>query len=748
MWGNNVRLISVLLGAANLLVAALGAVLLFVAYSSSCNRRRRRRILPLLLTSIFATLRILTIFKIANAQEAITKSILDSPATTDAVDIVVRRDRRIKYKRWLWWTRFAIVVTLLQFVAATYLIFMVAKFVSRDETSNQCVLGLAPSSDGWKQKTMALFMILTCFVALVQCFTGSDVLTWRSFYKSQDNAWKAHYHEVFDHGIREALCCLGRYEYLSVLEEDEVHSVARLLGELVTYRATGTGHLELLTGLALLQKHNQSPKSYEGFVEAPIKHLQAAITLHKFAEAAYTGPLLDLGRNLFLFPCTWLYRQGIFTPWTRNRRPILTGDNWWRGHAAAFLKFINLSPEVLRRGRVCQKRCEAAYFIVVLHHIRSVVIAVRGTETPEDLITDGLGKESPLSFKDLDGIINSNHINPEIRHHVESSFPHYGHSGVIEAARDLYEQVEGNSEHDSESIGFLSSLLGAGCECEGYDVCIVGHSLGGAIAALLGLRLYSKLPNLHVYSFGPLPCVDSVVADACSQFVTSIIHDNEFSARLSVGSIMRLRADLITAISEDTKTDRTLIFKLAQRFFYVSQTQPTQTTNLRIENSAERHFESSINEDLGHDSHRGGRERDQEFSLWNRIGSRENDIKIDDDDCTNPFASHHANQKDDPVSQFMDIVPNCENQPISDPHEMFLPGLVIHLVPEKRNFGMLSWQGKQSYKAFIVDRECFKDMVVSTSMFLDHLPWRCHQAMKKVLEARNSEALDDVSQMA
>ena len=36
------------------------------------------------------------------------------------------------------------------------------------------------------------------------------------------------------------------------------------------------------------------------------------------------------------------------------RRPALDGDNWWRGHAAAFLKFVDLPPEVLRRGRVCQ----------------------------------------------------------------------------------------------------------------------------------------------------------------------------------------------------------------------------------------------------------------------------------------------------------------------------------------------------------------------------------------------------------
>jgi hypothetical protein len=34
----------------------------------------------------------------------------------------------------------------------------------------------------------------------------------------------------------------------------------------------------------------------------------------------------------------------------------LDGDNWWRGHAAAFLKYANLPPEALRHGRVIQVR--------------------------------------------------------------------------------------------------------------------------------------------------------------------------------------------------------------------------------------------------------------------------------------------------------------------------------------------------------------------------------------------------------
>jgi len=46
-----------------------------------------------------------------------------------------------------------------------------------------------------------------------------------------------------------------------------------------------------------------------------------------------------------------------------------------------------------------------------------------------------------------------------------------------------------NGNTDTESYGLLSKLLGFGCECFGYNVRIVGHSLGGAIAALLGLQV-------------------------------------------------------------------------------------------------------------------------------------------------------------------------------------------------------------------------------------------------------------------
>ncbi|KAK9289163.1 hypothetical protein L1049_017637 [Liquidambar formosana] len=618
--------------------------------------------------------------------------------------------------------------------------------------TSQCDTGIVSDSNRWKQHLLVFFIIMVCFVALVQCFTGSDVLRWRSFYTMQDNAWKAHYQEVFDHGIREALCCLGRVKYLSVLEEDEIYSVARLLGDLVAYRASGTGHLEFLAGLALLRRHSQSPKSYEESMEAPEEQIQEAAAFHQFAEAAYTGPLLDFGRNPVLFPWAWLYRQGILTPWTRKRRPMLQGDNWWRGHAAAFLKYVNLSPEALRRGRVCQAKCEAAYFIVVLHHLRSVVIAVRGTETPEDLITDGLCRECTLSVEDLDGLINSSHVHPDIRQRVISSFPHYGHSGIVEATRNLFMQIEGNPKDDdtsSESSGFLSSLLGAGCECDGYNVRIVGHSLGGAIAALLGLRLFRRYPNLHVFTYGSLPCVDSVIADACSEFVTSIVHNNEFSACLSIGSILRLRATALMALSQDTTADTAMVFKLAHQFLYASKYQGN-----RIEEK-----DPALDFHSGAITAEGSQGQDQQFSLWKLAHMEDSPDEINHGESlgsfTHPFNDIAADviSVDDPVSQFMEAVPKSEEVSAEGPPEMFLPGLLIHIVAQQRSFHMPLWSGwrvrekVQSYKAYLANRERFKDITVSSFMFLDHLPWRCHYAMQRVLKTQNAQRLLDGSQM-
>ncbi|KAJ4757979.1 Sn1-specific diacylglycerol lipase [Rhynchospora pubera] len=661
---------------------------------------------------------------------------------------------RTRYKRWLWWTRLGIAVTIIQFAMAVYLLVVVANDLSSGVSHKSCFSGKT-----WKHNSIIALLVITWVVVIMQCFSGSDVLRWRSFYSSHDTAWQVHYREVFDHGIREVLCCLGRAKYMSVMGDDEVYMVARLLGDLMAYRALGTGHLELLAGLALLQKHKPTAVSYDDHVEAPYMRMKEASFFHQFAEAAYTGPLLDLGRHPLLFPCVWIYRQGTFTPWTRNRRPFLEGDNCWRGHAAAFLKYVNLPPDTLRKGRVRQAKREAAYFVVVLHDLKAVVIAVRGTETPEDLITDSLWGECALNMDDLDGLINSNNLDPSVKEKLQSSFPRFGHSGIIESARELYIQINGNPlDGDKSELngGCISSLLGEGCECYGYRIRIVGHSLGGSVAAVLGILLYGQYPNLHVYSYGALPCLDPILAEACSHFVTSIVYNDEFSARLSMNSIMRLRAAAVRALSSNTSANMAMLPNLVRRIVHIRKDSTNVPNQLSISpvvpvNSimvSENSDGQIHNRHLAHTIRGGVFLCGHAMSCMMHSDSHHYRSSSIEEISANGLAESSNGQRLDlSLNPREEVQASITNSSGVQSAEVYLPGLVVHLVRVQRGgqtnpilTRLKPFTDRHSdYKAFVVNRERFVDILVSPYMFLDHLPWRCQYALLKVLESRKEQ---------
>ncbi|CAI9102755.1 OLC1v1001075C1 [Oldenlandia corymbosa var. corymbosa] len=552
---------------------------------------------------------------------------------------------------------------------------------------------------------------------------GSDVLKWRSFYANECNLWKAHYQEIFDHGIREALCCLGHVEYISSQEEDDIYSVAQLLGDLVTYRAIGAGHLHFLAGFALLQscKHFlHHMMSHWRYLEDESKTLLYFINLLKLHIR--TAATCFFSQILTHIPTTATSGMSIpslvfqlASSCSLFQEADNEGDNWWRGHAAAFLRHVKLTPDALKKGCINQGSCKASYFIVVVHHLKSIVIAVRGTETPEDLITDGLGRERNLNIEHLDYLINGNNMLIGKSRKFVSSQTHYGHSGVVEASQDLYMQIEGNSKHG----GFLSSLLGVGCECEVYNLQIVGHSLGGAIAAVLGFRmrplyLYHAYPNLHVYAYGPLPCLDLNAANLCSKFVTSVVFNNEFSSRLSVASVMRLQASAVDALSQERLAGSTIVSKLMHNYlFYRDFTEKTETKERKLVSD-------------------GCEEGDVQSCLQERE-------KLDESDYNNSFSkstffydntsSTCSEDHYDPMFKFVDVVPTHQKR-LSNIPEMFIPGTIIHVVPKDTSgqnpFRRRSstWDHDFSYKAYIANRENFKDIIVAPSMFLDHLPWR------------------------
>lgn len=132
----------------------------------------------------------------------------------------------------------------------------------------------------------------------------------------------------------------------------------------------------------------------------------------------------------------------------------------------------------------------------------------------------------------------------------------------------------------------------------------------------------------------------------------------------------------------------------------------------------------------------GSRTQDRDTSLWmeDNVEDSSDESVLDDlpDSFINPFAEINADiiPSADPASEFMEAVPSSDNESAGDPHDVFLPGLVIHIIPQRKSFHLLLWKGSRiqerepSYKAYISDRERFRDIIVSPSMFLDHLPWR------------------------
>ena len=110
----------------------------------------------------------------------------------------------------------------------------------------------------------------------------------------------------------------------------------------------------------------------------------------------------------------------------------------------------------------------------------------------------------------------------------------------------------------------------------------------------------------------------------------------------------------------------------------------------------------------------GGDERNHAFIP---IGPEENGESRDMNSCNG------SDSREDVGSMIFQ-----ENQ---EEHELFLPGLIIHITPVKNTNTWRSrwgWDKKVQqmceHQALVKDRRSFREILVSPSMFLDHMPWR------------------------
>jgi pimeloyl-ACP methyl ester carboxylesterase len=219
-----------------------------------------------------------------------------------------------------------------------------------------------------------------------------------------------------------------------------------------------------------------------------------------------------------------------------------------RHHAEhiSFASHANLRPDdILLSSFTHTPNDEGAvslvHFVALDHEAKAVVLTIRGTLGIEDLLTDLKCDYAPMKW-----------------HGQEWT----AHGGMLKCAEDLIKS-------DNRVISTLRQALESYVN---YGLVLCGHSLGGGVAALLGILLSesdakgnfvtsSKCPTLddrhaasngyplrldplippgraiHCFSYGPPASISSALRAKTIELVTSVVYGRDIVPSLSLGTL-------------------------------------------------------------------------------------------------------------------------------------------------------------------------------------------------------------------
>jgi len=221
-----------------------------------------------------------------------------------------------------------------------------------------------------------------------------------------------------------------------------------------------------------------------------------------------------------------------------------------KANESALLSIAGLKECDLAYANFANDVHQTPYCIAVDHSRHTVVIAIRGTLSLEDCIVDALAE--PASLEETGnkwGFDGSGE---------------YCHSGMLLRARWVREDIEKtqvlhmllqrNGHSGAQSAGGNSAHRRTLSEplvqdCQGYELKVLGHSLGAACATLCSLMLQREYPNLTCLAYSPPGgLLSSGIAERCKSFVHSVILGSEIVPRMSFHSLEKMRGDILNLI--------------------------------------------------------------------------------------------------------------------------------------------------------------------------------------------------------
>jgi hypothetical protein len=176
-----------------------------------------------------------------------------------------------------------------------------------------------------------------------------------------------------------------------------------------------------------------------------------------------------------------------------------------------------------------------AHFLVQDVKKKKIVLCIRGTLSPKDVLTDlcCTAEEFMTHEEEVREAKNDTSSAADLfRTSFRTKYKASAHNGMLNSARGV--------------AGVTRRLIASELASKpDYDLIIVGHSLGGGVATILGTLWRDTFPGLRVYAFG-CPCVgpaDSHPFDSDS--ITCVVGEDDPFSCLSLGHL----ADASLALS-------------------------------------------------------------------------------------------------------------------------------------------------------------------------------------------------------
>ncbi|XP_036279598.1 diacylglycerol lipase-beta isoform X1 [Pipistrellus kuhlii] len=330
---------------------------------------------------------------------------------------------------------------------------------------------------------------------------------------------------VWEKRMRLLCCCVER--------DDQARMAFSSTAELFSTYFSDTDLVpsDLVVGLTLLHQQqdrarssqppkevvSHSPGSSQG--DSLDVELENCRHYMPIAAAAYGWPLY-----IYLNPFTGLCRVGGDCCRSRTTEFDVVGGEQPHCHSGSVLRMAGLQHSDFIHMSFHDKVYELPFLVALDHKKECVVVAVRGTMSLQDILTDLSAETENLDLGcDLQDC--------------------GAHKGMTQAAKYLYRRLV--------TDGILTQAFSAAPE---YRLVVIGHSLGAGAAALLAIMLRGSYPHVRCYAFSPpRGLLSKSLYEYSQDFTVSLVVGKDVVPRLSVTNMEDLKRKILRLIARCNK---------------------------------------------------------------------------------------------------------------------------------------------------------------------------------------------------